>query len=181
MSRGRGLAPTDPFRYHHIRQTSGEACRNTPPASPVTATASVIRLSVQVADAILANGTLTHYDRPRIGQLCEKAGLYMRALQHYTDLTDIKRVLINTHAIDPQVWREGREGASTPRCGGREEKWYVTEPGHLARELCIMKPASLSIFPSRSPPQALVEYFGTLSKEWALECLKELLVVNPQA
>ena len=29
--------------------------------------------------------------------------------------------------------------------------------------------------------QALVEYFGTLSKEWALECLKELLVVNPQA
>jgi hypothetical protein len=35
----------------------------------------------QVADAILANGTLTHYDRPRIAQLCEKAGLYMRALQ----------------------------------------------------------------------------------------------------
>lgn len=36
----------------------------------------------QVADAILANGTLTHYDRPRVAQLCEKAGLYMRALQH---------------------------------------------------------------------------------------------------
>ena len=31
------------------------------------------------------------------------------------------------------------------------------------------------------PLQALIEYFGTLSKEWALECLKELLVVNPQA
>ena len=62
----------------------------------------------QVADAILANGTLTHYDRPRIGQLCEKAGLYMRALQHYTDLVDIKRVLINTHAIDPQVWGRKR-------------------------------------------------------------------------
>lgn len=38
--------------------------------------------SPQVADAILANGTLTHYDRPRVAQLCEKAGLYMRALQH---------------------------------------------------------------------------------------------------
>ena len=75
----------------------------------------------QVADAILANGTLTHYDRPRIAQLCEKAGLYMRALQHYTDLVDIKRVLINTHAIEPQQ---------------------------------------------------LVEYFGSLSAEWALECLK---------
>lgn len=34
-----------------------------------------------VADAILANGMFTHYDRPRIAQLCEKAGLYIRALQ----------------------------------------------------------------------------------------------------
>lgn len=56
-----------------------------------------------VADAILANGMFSHYDRPRIAQLCEKAGLYMRALQHYTELNDIKRVVINTHAIEPQV------------------------------------------------------------------------------
>ncbi len=78
----------------------------------------------QVADAILANGVLTHYDRPRIAQLCEKAGLYMRALQHYTDLPDIKRVIVNTHAIDPQQ---------------------------------------------------LVEFFGSLSAEWALDCLKVCL------
>lgn len=26
--------------------------------------------------------------------------------------------------------------------------------------------------------QALVEFFGTLSKEWALECMKDLLMVN---
>lgn len=26
--------------------------------------------------------------------------------------------------------------------------------------------------------QALVEFFGTLSKEWALDCMKELLQVN---
>ena len=82
-----------------------------------------------VADAILANGMFSHYDRPRIAQLCEKAGLYVRALQvgyaaennfrqvfvlhiikqlyiilqHYTELTDIKRVIVNTHAIEPQV------------------------------------------------------------------------------
>lgn len=83
----------------------------------------------QVADAILASGTLTQYDRPRIAQLCEKAGLYMRALQHYTDLKDIKRAVVNTHAMDPQQ---------------------------------------------------LVEFFGTLSAEWALDCLKELLVSNMQ-
>ena len=34
-----------------------------------------------VGSAILANGMFTHYDRPRIAQLCEKAGLYLRALQ----------------------------------------------------------------------------------------------------
>ncbi|KAL6571827.1 hypothetical protein OROHE_002696 [Orobanche hederae] len=34
-----------------------------------------------VADAILANGMFNHYDRPCIAQLCEKAGLYVRALQ----------------------------------------------------------------------------------------------------
>ena len=81
-----------------------------------------------VADAILSNGTFSHYDRPRIAQLCEKAGLYMRALQHYSDLTDIKRCIVNTHAIDPA---------------------------------------------------ALTEYFGSLSSEWGLECLSELLHTNP--
>ncbi|XP_039016474.1 clathrin heavy chain 1-like [Hibiscus syriacus] len=80
-----------------------------------------------VADAILANGMFSHYDRPRIAQLCEKAGLYVRALQHYSELPDIKRVIVNTHAIEPQ---------------------------------------------------ALVEFFGTLSREWALECMKDLLLVN---
>ncbi|GLT43224.1 hypothetical protein SLA2020_171910 [Shorea laevis] len=80
-----------------------------------------------VADAILANGMFSHYDRARIAQLCEKAGLYIRALQHYTELPDIKRVIVNTHAIEPQ---------------------------------------------------ALVEFFGTLSTEWALECMKDLLMVN---
>ncbi|GMP83804.1 hypothetical protein CsSME_00037590 [Camellia sinensis var. sinensis] len=80
-----------------------------------------------VADAILANGMFSHYDRPRIAQLSEKAGLYVRALQQYTELSDIKRVIVNTHAIEPQ---------------------------------------------------SLVEFFGTLSKEWALECMKDLLLVN---
>jgi clathrin heavy chain len=32
----------------------------------------------QVADAILGNEMFSHYDRARIAQLCEKAGLYQR-------------------------------------------------------------------------------------------------------
>ncbi len=103
--------------------------------SKVVSKASVVQLleinlvtNPQVADAILANGTLTHYDRPRIAQLCEKAGLYMRALQHYTDLVDIKRVIVNTHAIDPQ---------------------------------------------------SLVEFYGSLSAEWALDCLQVCSMSHP--
>ena len=80
-----------------------------------------------VADAIMAQGKLTHYDRPRIAQLCEKAGLYIRAMEHYTELADLKRCVVNTHSMDPQ---------------------------------------------------ALTEFFGTLSREWALDCLKELLTFN---
>nr|PNR52339.1 hypothetical protein PHYPA_008713 [Physcomitrium patens] len=83
-----------------------------------------------VADAILTNGIFKHYDRPRIAQLCEKAGVYMRAMQLYTELSDIKRVIINTHAIESQ---------------------------------------------------ALMDFFGTLSKDWALECMKELLSANLRA
>lgn len=82
-----------------------------------------------MADSILKTGSLTHYDRTRIAQRCENAGLYLHALEHYTELTDIKRVIVNTHAIEPQ---------------------------------------------------ALVEYFGNLSPEWALDCVKELLQSNSQ-
>lgn len=32
----------------------------------------------QVADAILGNDMFTHYDRPQIAALCEKAGLFQR-------------------------------------------------------------------------------------------------------
>ncbi|GFY82280.1 clathrin, heavy chain [Actinidia rufa] len=44
----------------------------------------------------------SHYDCPRVAQPCEKAGLYVRALQHYTDLPDIKRVIVNNHATESQ-------------------------------------------------------------------------------
>ncbi|KAI8996350.1 clathrin heavy chain [Trametes punicea] len=57
----------------------------------------------QVADAILVNNILTHFDRPRIANLCEKAGLLQRALELYEDLADIKRVIVHTTAF-PVDW-----------------------------------------------------------------------------
>lgn len=81
----------------------------------------------QVADAILGNQMFTHYDRAHIAQLCEKAGLLQRALEHYTDLYDIKRAVVHTHLLNAD--------------------W-------------------------------LVNYFGTLSVEDSLECLKAMLTAN---
>ena len=58
---------------------------------------------LQVADAILGNQMFTHYDRAHIAQLCEKAALLQRALEHYTDLYDIKRAVVHTHLLNPEV------------------------------------------------------------------------------
>ncbi|EEB90208.1 hypothetical protein MPER_11615, partial [Moniliophthora perniciosa FA553] len=57
----------------------------------------------QVADAILGNEMFTHYDRPRIANLCEQAGLLQRALEHYEDLSDIKRVIVHATTL-PSDW-----------------------------------------------------------------------------
>uniref|UniRef100_A0AAQ4RS25 Clathrin heavy chain n=1 Tax=Gasterosteus aculeatus aculeatus TaxID=481459 RepID=A0AAQ4RS25_GASAC len=81
----------------------------------------------QVADAILGNQMFTHYDRPHVAQLCEKAGLLQRALEHYTDQYDIKRAVVHTHLLNPE--------------------W-------------------------------LVNYFGSLSVEDSLECLRAMLSAN---
>lgn len=81
----------------------------------------------QVADAILGNQMFTHYDRAHVAQLCEKSGLYQRALEHYTDIFDIKRAVVHTHLLNPE--------------------W-------------------------------LVNYFGTLSVQDSLECLKAMLQAN---
>ncbi|KAJ3123689.1 hypothetical protein HK100_011525 [Physocladia obscura] len=62
--------------------------------------------SPQVADAILGNQMFSHYDRNYIAGLCEKAGLYQRALEHYTDIYDIKRVIVNTQLLTPE-WTIG--------------------------------------------------------------------------
>ncbi|XP_022666531.1 clathrin heavy chain 1-like [Varroa jacobsoni] len=81
----------------------------------------------QVADAILGNQMFSHYDKAHIAQLCEKANLLQRALEHHTDLYDIKRAIVNTHLLNAD--------------------W-------------------------------LVNYFGSLSVEDSLECLKAMLAHN---
>jgi len=56
----------------------------------------------KVAEAILQMNMFTHYDRAYIGQLCEKAGLMQYALEHYTDITDLKRVMMHSNQMSPE-------------------------------------------------------------------------------
>lgn len=43
----------------------------------------------QVADAILGNQMFTHYDRPHIASLCEKAGLFQRVFFDFLLLINV--------------------------------------------------------------------------------------------
>lgn len=56
----------------------------------------------QFAEAILQNEMFSFYDRPVVAKLCEQAGLYQRALEHYTALHDIKRLMAKAPALNPE-------------------------------------------------------------------------------
>lgn len=56
----------------------------------------------QVADAIIGNDMFSHFDKPRIASLCEKAGLMQRALELYEDPADIKRVIVHTNQFNSE-------------------------------------------------------------------------------
>ena len=46
------------------------------------------------------------YNKAKIAALCEQKGLYQRALENYTDIKDIKRVLLDSHALAPEFISE---------------------------------------------------------------------------
>jgi len=52
-----------------------------------------------VAEGIFKLNLFTAYDREKVAKMCEQVGLYGRALQNYSNMQDIKRVMLNTHAI----------------------------------------------------------------------------------
>ena len=59
-----------------------------------------------VAEGIFQLNLFTHFDKERIGKMCEQVGLYTRALQNNTNVEDCKRVMLNSHAISKEVMIE---------------------------------------------------------------------------
>jgi clathrin heavy chain len=51
--------------------------------------------TAKVADLIMEKQLVTHYDRTRVAMLCEKCGLGHRALELFTDINDVKRVIVS--------------------------------------------------------------------------------------
>ena len=60
-----------------------------------------IVIAPQIVESILQMKIWKLYNKPKIAALCEQKGLYQRALENYTDIKDIKRVLLNSHALSP--------------------------------------------------------------------------------
>ena len=62
---------------------------------------SLLQNQTQLVEGILANDLFHHYDRPTVARFLEKAGMFQRALQHYSEISDVKRILVNAHLIAP--------------------------------------------------------------------------------
>ena len=121
----------------------------------------ILFIDFQVADAILGNQMFTHYDRAHVAQLCEKAGLLQRALEHYTDLYDIKRAVVHTHLLNPEV---------------RNKKLSKMDESLIDFNLSVCDLLYVSYFCLSL--QWLVNFFGSLSVEDSLECLRAMLSAN---
>jgi clathrin heavy chain len=57
---------------------------------------------IQVTDQILAQDMFTHFDKNYIAGLCEKANLFHRALENYSDIEAKKRVLNNAQYMEAE-------------------------------------------------------------------------------
>jgi len=47
-------------------------------------------------------GKWNQYNKQKVASLCESRGLFTRALENYSEIKDIKRCVLNTHAINPE-------------------------------------------------------------------------------
>jgi clathrin heavy chain len=62
-----------------------------------------LKMNPTLAETIFQSNKFSHYNKSRLGMLCEQKGLYHRALENFTDLKDIKRVLVNNSShIQPE-------------------------------------------------------------------------------
>lgn len=75
-----------------------------------------IMLAPQIAESIMQMKIWNQYNKPKIAALCEQKGMYQRALENYSEIKDIKRVLLNSHALPPDFITEYLGRMSPEQC-----------------------------------------------------------------
>lgn len=63
-------------------------------------------IAPQIVESILQMKIWNLFNKAKIAALCEQKGMYQRALENYTETKDIKRVLLNSHALSPDFIAE---------------------------------------------------------------------------
>ena len=96
-----------------------------------------LRNAPQVADAILGNEMFSYYDKSKISQLCEQAGLIQRALENSEDTAFIKRNIVKTDKLSPE--------------------WLISYFGRLSVDQCLECMDEMLRFNIRQTLQAVVQ------------------------
>src|SRR5882762_4878133 len=115
----------------------------------------------QVADAILGNEMFTYYDRPRIANLCEKAGLLQRV--GHSDSSSYQYILTATR------------------------HWNTTKTLQISNVQSYTRPCCLLMFVFvfciidlvlNHVFKWLIPYFSRLTTEQSMACMQEMLRIN---
>jgi clathrin heavy chain len=55
-----------------------------------------LRTNTQFAVTLFQAGKYTHYNKDKLAPICEQCGLLQQALECYSDIKDIRRIVLNT-------------------------------------------------------------------------------------
>ena len=63
----------------------------------------LLEMNLIQAPQVARNEIFTHYDRPKISDVCERADLFQRTLEHYENINDIEGAVVHTNGLQPDV------------------------------------------------------------------------------
>ncbi|CAG9472260.1 clathrin heavy chain, putative [Plasmodium vivax] len=90
--------------------------------------------NVQVAETLFQMDIFTYYDKNRIAYLCEEKGLFQRALENYTNLNDIKRVITKSSCFQKSTNSSQMDGSLPNR--GISIDWIKKYFSTLSDSVC---------------------------------------------
>eukprot|EP00184_Porphyridium_aerugineum_P006141 CAMPEP_0184699800 /NCGR_PEP_ID=MMETSP0313-20130426/5924_1 /TAXON_ID=2792 /ORGANISM="Porphyridium aerugineum, Strain SAG 1380-2" /LENGTH=1782 /DNA_ID=CAMNT_0027158925 /DNA_START=278 /DNA_END=5626 /DNA_ORIENTATION=+ len=118
----------------------------------------------QVADMILNQDVWHQYQKQKIGMLCERQGLFQHALENYSDLEDIKRVITQTHVLNP-AWLINFFGTLNPEHGVECLDALTKSNARGNLQLCVMIAAK---YTEQFGARKLMDIFGAMKVQEAL-------------